>query len=196
MSSALRRGSSGGRVVFWLVALILIGVLAYFVWSKRQPPSGPQGPSGSAMAEYLRSSHQSGVEAGAGPRFSVRELEKVHEAGRNWLGKDVTLEEIAGTSVQFVAAGGATVPGDGASAQYLFDTGNGQKASMFLQVYRITAGERELQMNTSYTLEAAGGAPILVSRKGGLVYYFVSDTEAGYQPLLQAFAIPASSGKY
>lgn len=194
MISALRRGSSAGRVIFWLVALILIGGLAYVVYSKRQPPSGPEGPSAVRMAEYLRSSHQSGV--AAGPRFSVRELEKVHAAGRDWLGKDVTLEEIAGTGVQFVAAGGATVPGDGSSAQYLFDTGNGQKASMFLQVYRITAGERELDMNKAYTLEAGGGAPIVVSRKGGLVYYFVSDTAAGYQPLLQAFGIPASSGKY
>jgi hypothetical protein len=206
MTTAIRRGSAG-RAVFWAVALVVIGVLAYYVYTKKQGPQGPEGPGSSEFARYLCVAHEEGFSPAGVARMNAKTREAAYEAGKQWLGNDVTLQETVGKGLDFLGAGEAQVPGQGRSAQYLFLTDAsssqpGQRVSLFLQVdRRILDGLEPLEIGKAYSMkptkELGAGAPdIVVCKKGGLVYYLVANTPAALAQLKGAYSIPDPSGKF
>ncbi len=210
-----RRGSAV-RAVFWLVALLVIGGLAYFIYQKKQPPKSDSKPPGGALAAYFAQEHGRAWDPSMDPAFDVKELSGVYAACVTWFGQDVPFDELKDSGLTFQGGREADVPGPpdpnlqaGRSAHFRLETdgtkgSKGVRVSLFLQKYMLPKsddGKDVLDIRTSYTLKkdaALGvGAPdILVYRQGGLVYYLVTDQPGGYDLVKAAFRIPDPKGPY
>lgn len=210
-----RRGGAG-RAVFWLIALAVIGGLAYIIYQKKQPPTSENKPVGDQLAAYMAGQYTQGWDPSMDGSFTVKELSEVEQAGNNWFGQHVTLAEIQDSGLSFRGAREVEVPGPpdpnlqpGRSAHYRLETDGtkgpkGVRVSLFLQKYVLPKNEDGtdvLAVRTSYTLKkdaamAAGAPDILVYRQGGLVFYLVTDQPGGYDLVKAAYQIPDPIGPY
>lgn len=210
-SFTARRGGAG-RIVFWVVALAVIGVLAYFIWAKKQgPPPEENKPPAAELAAYLSQQHKTAWDPANEPVFTVKDVEGIHPACNVWFGQDVYFDEIKGTDLKFQGAGEVQVPGPpnihlqaGRSAQFRIENPDGTRVSVFLQKYMLPPnddGSDILAKKTSYTLKKdpalAPSAPdIHVYRQAGIVYYLVTETPGGYDRVKAAFGWPDPIGPY
>lgn len=210
-----RRGGAA-RAVFWLIALVVIGAVAFFIWKTKQRPDPEVKPRADELASYMAREHRQAWDPTMDSLFTVKQVADVHEAGKVLFGQDITFSELEGSGLKFQGGREAEVPGPpdpnlvaGRSAHFRLESDGskgapGVRASLFLQKYMLPptdSGEQVLQYRTAYTLKkdpALGeGAPdIIVYRQGGLVYYLVADQPGGYDLVKTAFQIPDPIGPY
>ncbi len=191
---------SVGRIVGWVVVVVVVAAGAYFLKGQIQKSSQPEATrTNGQLATYLAGEHRRVAEdaAYASGVFTTTAFEDVMTASKDWLGKDIDYAPLASAGFEFKGGGRASVPGEGASAHTRVDTG-GQRVSIFLQNYDIR--DRELEAGKAYTLAAedtlgAGTPPIVVWRKGGVVYFIVAEQAEAMSATRSALGIPEPSGK-
>ncbi|MCC6660643.1 MAG: hypothetical protein IT437_07125 [Phycisphaerales bacterium] len=204
-----RHGAAAGRVVFWVIALAVIGGLGYYVYTKKTESVGaPTAPSLAAMGNSLAAAHNAAFTEAGTAALTARTREEAAAASKDWLGNDITLNEVEGTGLVFRGARVADVPSPSpavehhaASCQFTFDTAGGEHVSMFVQVDRRAQAQlADLEQRRAYTIPApaslGSGAPdIIVFKRGGPIYYFVAATQSALDPILRAYSVPAPSGR-
>ena len=219
------RGNASGRLVFWVLALVVIGGLGWFVWQKSKEPVVGNKPAASELAASLVGAHR---KAWSEPdsAFTVKQIADIDEANRNFFGQDTPMTEIEGSGLAFKGGrelvGDEKVPGPppipGAemqpslgprSAVYRLESDGSQgsagvRCTVCVQKYMLINNESDnqppLKLRTSYRLKPdgleGGAPPIIVYRQGGIVFYLIADQPGGYDLFKKAFSIPEPEGDY
>lgn len=218
------RGNAQARLIFWLLALVVIGGLGWFVFQKFQGPTVPIKPTARALSGALVAAHR---KAWSEPdeNFTVKEVAAIDAANRVFFGQDTPMTEINGSGLAFKGArellgnekipGPPPVPGGDIevslgprSAVFRFVSDGtkgaaGVRCTVCLQKYMLAMDDNNrpaMEVRTSYTLKGdgleGGAPPILIYRQGGIVFYLIADQPGGYDLFKSAFSIPDAVGPY
>lgn len=192
---------SAGRIVAYVIALVVIGAVAVglkmYAGSVASPPDPLAPPNADALAKYLVEQHRDAAANPAG--LTLTDPAKLSDSMAGWFGSRRTVEELVGEkpAVTFVGAKPGAVPGPGKSVQVLFKTGPAggpdQSASLFLKRY---AGAPELEDGTAYTLASKGGPAIIVWLHRGVVFDLVGTKQDAVDALAKAMSTPTPSRAY
>jgi hypothetical protein len=194
-------------VVFWVLALAVIGGLGYYVYMKRtESPGAATAPTLAAMGDYFAGAHNAAFTEAGAAALTAKTKEDAARGSKDWLGNDIMLSEIDGSGLVLRGAGPAHIPSpspdvdEPGSAEYAFDTAGGEHVSMFVQVDRRAQAQlSDLQQRTAYSIPApaalgAGAPDIIVFKRGGPIYYFVAAKQSALDPILKAYSVPPPSG--
>ncbi len=188
------------RKKLYLIVLVigLVGVgAAYFIASQptAQPRTAAKGELSAYFSDEFKAVNKD--KETLDKKLTVSEAEKVPEGLHNWIGQELTMEEMfPGGGVKLVAAGAAAVPGPGKSAHFKVGSDKGQMSLFIMKNWESPKiGDAD-----AYTLASRGlGAeapPITIWRRGGLVYALVSNTPEGMGVLRQALGAPEPKKAY
>ncbi len=209
-SSVGSRGLASGRIVFWVIALVVIGALGLYIYKKKQPVVIDNKPAPRLLAAYLAEQHREAWAAGDASTFQAKTQADIYEWNKTWFGQDTDFAELNGSGVVFKGAQEVRIPGPptARSAVFRLETDGtvgtaGVRTTLFLQKYLLEPddeGNHPLKIKTSYTLKndpsLSGAPPIFVYRQGGLIFYLLTETPGGYDLVKKAFGMPEPVGDY
>ena len=188
---------------FWTIGAILIlltaaGVLtAYLVASK--PEGLPREAGKGELAAFLSDEHKAAFREGTNfsQKFPVTDSAGLADGLRDWVGNAMTFDHLfPGGGVKLLGAGRSAVPGFGVSAHLRLEgSASPSQLSLFIKQYRQMPVLDDL---TAYSLpgRGLGDGGILVWRRGGQIYYLVSNSQAGLGVLRQALGAPEPKKPY
>jgi len=195
------------RKKFWTIGAILIlltaaGVLTTFLLASRagtEPRSAAKGE----LSAYLSDEHKAAFREGTRleQKFPVTDPAGIAALLQNRIGTAISFEELfTGGGLKLLSAGPSSVPGDGQSVHLRLASLPGKPAtevqfSLFIKQYRQLP---KLDDMTALTLpgRGLGDAPIVVWRKGGLIYYLVANSADGIAVLRQGLGTPEPKNPY
>jgi len=184
---------TAGRKRFWMIGgslIVLAGlvVLAVFLVAS-QPEEGPRSAGKGELAAFLSDEHKAAFREGTRleAKYTITDAAKLGEGLAQWLGTNKPFEELfPGSGVKLLGAGKSAVPGAGESAHLrLAAEGTAAEMSLFIKQYRQLPRVDE----GMYTLPGRGTV-IEVWRRGGLLYFLVSNTAEGVAVLRKGMGAP------
>lgn len=188
---------------FWAIAAALIllsaGVVAGVYLVASRPGTSERAANKGELSAFLSDEHKAAFREGTKleQKFPVKDPVTLASSMREWVGKSISWEELfPGGQVKFLGAGKSAVPGAGSSVQLRISASN-ENGSVFIQQYRK---KPELEDGGAWKLPGRnlgeGAPPILVWRRGGLVYYLVAENGAAMGLMREGMKAPQPNKQY
>ncbi len=112
-------------------------------------------------------------------KFDVREGAQASDAVVELLGQPPIRINLEEAGYELTGVGGCHVPGPGASAHLLYKDADGSRPTLSLFIQKDTGSAPRLETGVRYRCRTTAGAPVLVWRNAGVIYYlFTPDDEA------------------
>ena len=172
----------------WVALAASIALLATVAVVMRSPLGSQLGPTvGAPFAAQLvdasnfivsEHNHCSAFDAYFEHKFTVRNDADASDEVVELLGNPPTRIKLDQAGYQFVGLGKCTVPGPGESVHMIYRPINKTRPTLSLFVQQDDA-RPDIEQGVRYRLSTQVGAPVLIWRKQGLIYYLFSpDTTA------------------
>ena len=187
------------RIALYLFTLIAVGAIIYYFNTQKPPEEVGDEATAGQIAGYISGQHP------AGPAPETTDFAGLSEYFKDWVGQELQLPSFEGSGLAFKGAAESEVPGQRhrRSAHLRFETDGtkgaaGERVSLFLHGY---SGFPEIPEGQSMRLRAdkalgEGAPPIVVWRKGGILYFIASESLAARDLARQALSIPEPTRDY
>lgn len=180
---ALRRPAFWTSRSTWMSVAASIALLTAVSVIVKSPIGSRLGPAISAplaaelvaASSFIISEHDkcSAFDSYFEHKFNVREEADASDAVVELLGQPPTRIKLDQAGYQFIGLGKCTVPGPGDSVHMLYRPVNESRPTLSLFVQQDSA-RQDLESGIRYRLTTKAGAPVLVWRADGLIYYLFS----------------------
>lgn len=112
-------------------------------------------------------------------KFTVRDSAEASDAVVELLGQPPIRIDLGEAGYEFTGVGGCHVPGPGASAHLIYKAADSSRPTLSLFIQKDTGAAPRLEAGVRYRCRTSAGAPVLVWREAGVIYYlFTPDDEA------------------
>lgn len=123
-------------------------------------------------------------------KFDVRDSAQAPDAVVELLGQPPIRINLDEAGYEFTGVGGCHVPGPGASAHLIYKSSDGSRPTLSLFIQKDTGASPRLETGVRYRCRTTAGAPVLVWRDAGVIYYLFSPDDEARDSATRLFNAP------